>query len=119
LISLYGKKDIEREYDSDNRYPFHCDFYIKSLDLFVEVNGFWTHNDHWFDKNDSEDVFQVKEWQNKNMDIYQSAIDVWTERDVDKREHARRNNLNYVVFWNKQDIDEWIAEGCPIRKDWK
>lgn len=31
------KNDVVRYY-SDERYPFECDFYIKSLDLFIECN---------------------------------------------------------------------------------
>ena len=31
---------IGNKYD---RYPFACDFYISSLDLFIECNYHWTH----------------------------------------------------------------------------
>jgi hypothetical protein len=122
LLSIYDDKDIEREYNKDERYPFNCDFYIKSQDLFIELNGFWTHNDHWFDKNDKADVEQLGEWESRSGDSYVTAIHTWTVRDVLKRAYARKNNLNYVVFWgdeSKDQIREWIAEGCPIRKDWK
>ena len=37
LISKYGEDNVLCQY-RDNRYPFNCDFYIKSLDLFIEVN---------------------------------------------------------------------------------
>ena len=38
LLHLYSSEDIVRQYYDKDRYPFHCDFYIKSEDLFIEVN---------------------------------------------------------------------------------
>lgn len=37
LLHKYSKEDIVRQY-RDERYPFACDFYIKSQDLFIELN---------------------------------------------------------------------------------
>ena len=34
--------DVITQY-KDDRYPFACDFYIPSLDLFIECNYHWTH----------------------------------------------------------------------------
>ena len=118
LKEKFGEKDVEEEY-RDNRYPFHCDFYIKSLNLFIELNAFWTHGKHWFDENSEDDIKKLNEWKQKDTEFYQNAIETWTERDVKKRECARKNNLNYVVLWNKEDIDNWFSQGCPVRKDWK
>lgn len=42
LCSIYGKENIIRQYKS-NVYPFHCDFYIQSEDLYIEYQGSWTH----------------------------------------------------------------------------
>lgn len=43
LIQLFSKDNIIRQYntrlfENSERYPFACDFYIKSLDLFIELN---------------------------------------------------------------------------------
>ena len=38
LLSIYSSEDIVRQYYDKERYPFHCDFYIKSEDLFIEFN---------------------------------------------------------------------------------
>ena len=118
LKEKFGEKGVERE-RQDKRYPFSCDFYIKSLDLFVELNAFWTHGGHWFDENSEEDVEKLENWKQKDTKFYQNAIDTWTQRDVNKRNCAKMNNLNYVVLWNKEDIDNWFNQGYPIRKDWK
>ena len=45
LLTKFNKSDIIRQYKSD-LYPFACDFYIKSLDLYIEYNGHWTHG--WY-----------------------------------------------------------------------
>lgn len=37
LCSKFGAEDVIRQYD-DARYPFACDFYVKSKDLFIELN---------------------------------------------------------------------------------
>ena len=58
LTSKFGKEDIERQYRS-NSYPFSCDFYIKSLDLYIECNFGWTHGKHWFDSNNKDDIAVV------------------------------------------------------------
>ena len=42
LCEKFTKDDIVRQYKS-NKYPFSCDFYIKSLDLYIECNFSWTH----------------------------------------------------------------------------
>ena len=37
LLLIFDSEDIIRQY-YDDRYPFNCDFYIKSKDLFIELN---------------------------------------------------------------------------------
>lgn len=54
LCNIFNVDDIIRQY-SDNRYPFCCDFYLKSLDLFIELNFHWTHGGHPFDENSQAD----------------------------------------------------------------
>lgn len=49
LIKTFGENDVIRQYNNDSRYPFSVDFYIKSLDLFIECNYSWTHKGHWYD----------------------------------------------------------------------
>lgn len=43
--------DVIHHYAADTRYPFECDFYIPSKDLFIELNFHWTHGFEPFDKN--------------------------------------------------------------------
>ena len=54
LCDHFSKDDVIRQYYSE-KYPFNCDFYIKSLDTYIECNFNWTHGGHWFDENNEED----------------------------------------------------------------
>ena len=42
LIDKFGVENIKRQY-KDDRYPFSCDFYIVPLDMFIELNLFFSH----------------------------------------------------------------------------
>lgn len=95
----------------DERYPFHCDFYLPKTDTFIEINGYWHHRDHFYDENNVEDLNIVKQWTelSKTKPQYKVALEVWTIRDVQKYEAVKKNNLNYVVLWNKTDVENYIA----------
>lgn len=110
LVQKFGKFDIECQYRSDERYPFKCDFYVKSVDVFIELNLFWMHGEHWFDENNYDDVSKLNHWLSKNQDSYKRAIYVWTYDDLRKRDCAIKNNLNYQVFWDNDlnDFKEWL-----------
>ena len=107
LVEKFSKNDIIRQYSTDKRYPFNCDFYIKSLDLFIELNFNWTHGGHKFDANSQEDLKKLEDWQEKALtsDYYKNAIETWVVRDQKKYEIAKLNNLNYLVFYNESEIN--------------
>lgn len=100
--------DFEYQYRSE-LYPFNCDFYIKSLDLYIEINGSWTHGGHAFDENNQEDIIRLNEMKSKNTQYYNNAIKTWTIRDVNKRNIAKENNLNYLEIFTKY-ADEAIKQ---------
>lgn len=112
---------FKSQYKKDVRYPYLCGFYDKDKDLFIEVNASWTHNFHWYDA-DSDAVI-VNAWKKKSDDsqYYASALKIFTKSDVEKRECARKNNLNYVTLWDSDgmDADLWLAMGMPIGQDWE
>lgn len=120
LVDRFGDADVVRQYNKDSRYPYHCDFYIASRDLFIELNGDWSHFSHWFGSGEF-DADVVAAWMDKGTGRYLSAAHAWTVSDVKKREAARVGNLNYVVFWSEDglDIDLWFALGCPDGRDWE
>ena len=96
--------NYEYQYKSE-LYPFACDFYIPEYDLYIEIQGNWTHGFHPFDNNSDTDIKKLNIWKTKNTDYYKKAIDVWTQKDPIKRETAKNNNLNYLeIFSNDIEI---------------
>lgn len=114
-------KIFESQYNKDVRYPYLCDFYDKDRDLFIEVNASWTHGHHWYDASQDADV--CNKWKEKSNEsqYYACALDVFTKHDVEKRNIARSNDLNYVTLWDSDgmDADLWFAMGMPLGKDYE
>ena len=112
LIKVYP--DVVRQYKDDKRYPYDCDFYIPSLDLFIEYQGSWTHGK---DANKiigpyiKENEFCQKileKWKAKNTKYYNNAIETWTIRDVKKRQIAKKNKLKFLEFWTLDEFRLWL-----------
>lgn len=119
LVEEFSEKDVIRQYKF-NDYPFYCDFYIPSRNLYIELNAAWFHENSWYDEKKHKDL--IKEWEEKSKTskFYKNAIETFTKRDVLKRNTARENNLNYVVFWDNdlRDVKVWLSLGCPDGKDY-
>ena len=91
----------------DTRYPFACDFYIPSLDLFIECNYHWTHGGKPYEGTE-DDKQIVEKWKAKNTKFYDNAIQTWTVRDVNKRSIAKQNKLNYIEVWNINELRQIV-----------
>lgn len=119
LCDTFGEHDIIRQYVSDV-YSYACDFYIKSRDLYIELNVSWTHGYHWFDSVSDVDVLNKLKEKSIDSDYYANAVYTWTDADVRKRTMAREYQLNYVVFWDQKmrDVMLWFAMGCPDGQDY-
>ena len=80
------------EYNKDKRYPFHCDFYLPDNDIFIEINGYWVHGGHWFNKDDPQDLKKLNIWKEKakTSNFYKYAIKIWTQQDLKKYEYAKK-----------------------------
>ena len=108
--------NIIRQYTSD-LYNFNCDFYIPEIDTYIEYNGSQFHHFHPFNennKNDIKELNRLKELDNKkqkNGEIknqYNQIIYTWTDLDIRKRNIAKENNLNFIEFWNIDEVKEWV-----------
>ena len=107
LIDLFGFENVEPQYYGKERYPFSCDFYISKIDLFIEIQGTWTHCNHPFNKETKEDIEQLEflKEKSKESNYYKNTIYTWTDLDVRKRRYVEENNLNYLeIFSDKIDI---------------
>ena len=99
LVARYGIENVKTQY-IDSRYPFKCDFYIKSEDLFIELNLQWSHGGHLF-SNSVEDSRILDYWKKKakTSKFYENAIDVWTRRDPEKYKYIVKNKLNFKIIY--------------------
>ena len=100
--------EYKSQYRSE-KYPFCCDFYIVKYDLYIEIQGMWTHGGHPYNIENQEDIEKLNEWKLKNNDFYNSAIKTWTIYDPKKRKAAKENNLRYLEVFTT-DINKLIYE---------
>lgn len=110
---------VIRQY-KEKRYPYNCDFYIPELDMFIELQGSWTHGKHPYDPNSTKDKSILEKWKLRLLDnhgFYLTAIKVWTISDPKKREIAKKNNLNYVELFNKEDINLFLINLQNIKDE--
>ena len=104
LINKYGKEHVFYQYKDEKRYPFYCDFYVDTEDLFIEVNSWWHHGTHPYNPNDENDVKRLNELIAKSEQFpengqWKEAIKIWTVVDPLKIEIAKNNNLNYKMIY--------------------
>ena len=100
---------VVRQYKDKNRYPYFCDFYIPELDYFIELQGYYTHGKHPFDPNSNEDL-QLIEYYKKKYGEDCQPITIWSIKDVEKRECAKRNNLNFKEIWSLEDGKNFVND---------
>lgn len=110
LLQIFAAEDICRQYNSE-RYPFNCDFYIKPLDLFIELNLFSSHGKEPFDATKESHQKRLKQLHERlalGKEMYQDMIEVWTIRDPLKFKTAAENNLNYVALYNDKQMSSYL-----------
>ena len=100
---------VIRQYKDKNRYPYFCDFYIPELDYFIELQGYYTHGKHPFDPNSNEDL-QLIEYYKKKYGEDCQPITIWSIKDVEKRDCAKRNHLNFKEVWSLEDGKNFVND---------
>lgn len=120
LYDVFGENDVIEEYRNVNTYPFKCDFYIKSLDLYIECHYCQYHNYRPFDPSNEEHLKEVQLLKEKSAKLhskpnarkenqYDKTIKVWTDLDVRKRQCAIDNKLNWLVFYSRESFEQWLS----------
>lgn len=119
LCDRFGDADVVRQHVSE-QYPHACDFYIKSRDMYIELNASWTHGGGWFDDRADDTLLRKLQLRAGMSEYYASALRTWTVLDVAKRRDAQRAGLNYLTFWDSdlQDAKRWFEQGCPDGRDY-
>ena len=100
---------VVRQYKDKNRYPYFCDFYIPELDYFIELQGYYTHGKHPFDPNSNEDL-QLIEYYKKKYGEDCQPITIWSIKEVEKRDCAKRNHLNFKEVWSLEDGKNFVND---------
>lgn len=114
---------MKYHYRKDKRYPFNCDFYIPSKDLFIEFQGSHFHHFRPFDENSVEDLEELERLKKKSLylknkrnnndwNVYDGIIAIWTNRDPRKRQIAKDNHVNLLEVWpdDLKDLDNLIKK---------
>lgn len=96
LFMGFDEDDVIHSYIGDKRYPYNCDFYIKSKDLFIEYQGHQTHYTEPFDETNEEHLKLKQFFENKGYDM-----STWTKRDPKKLKTAIENNINLLLIYPK------------------
>lgn len=104
LLTLYP--DVIRWY-KDERYPFECDYYIKDKDMFIEYQGFYTHGKEPFDMDNEKHRERLKYLQDNPSKHNDNEAYIWSERDVLKRNIAKKNGLNWFEFFTYKEFMKW------------
>lgn len=114
LRETYPEYTILTQY-KDERYPFRCDCYVKELDLFIEFQGSFYHNYRPFNGS-SEHISEYEKMLTKGK-ITKGIANVWRYADVEKRELAKKNRLNFLEYWEVGYLDEVdVGEYDPIKR---
>lgn len=106
-IKLHGKARI------DNVKKFLWSKEIE--DTLLKCNFTWTHGIYkgkvlkYFNPKNKFHKRVLEEWKAENTKFYRNAIYVWTKLDPLKQKTAKKNKLNYKVFWynDLSDFNEW------------
>ena len=116
LRQMFGEENVISAYFEYGRYENDCDYYIKTFDIFIELQANHAlHGTHAFDPNNPKDLerlqklFKAKEDKIKRTGTakgYEDAIRIWTYEDPRKREEAKRNKLRFFEFWSEQEMED-------------
>ena len=111
LCEEYGDENVCRQYKAQ-QYPWRCDFYIKPIELFIEIQGNWTHGPHPFDENNPEDIALLESYKLKaeKHQYYKRVVIGWTKTDIKKRNKAKENNLNFLEIFGSNYDKEYFME---------
>ena len=90
--------DLQYDIKVDERYPFFCDFYIPSIDVFIELQAHPSHG-----------RLPIEYLQFDEYSKYPAKYaDVFAVRDVKKNNIAKQNGINLIRIYPKATVEENI-----------
>lgn len=116
--------DAIHHYSSDQRYPFECDFYVPSKDLFIELHFSQFHQGKPFDTNSKQDwikllclelnATRINKLENNRKNQYENMIYTWTNLDVKKLETFKKKKLNHKIFYTETEFNKWLEKNNAL-----
>ena len=97
LLLFFNSDDVIHGYKSDE-YPYICDFYIKSKNMYIEYQGHQTHGFRPYDPIDSQ-CWKDEEY----MIVHNYDLKTWQVRDPAKIKTALNNKLTLLLIYPKND----------------
>lgn len=98
---LIEKYDVVYDKIIDERYPYFVDFYIKSLDLFIEYQGHPSHGNYPYIENDSKSIEEANR-------LYGDWRNQYLHTDYDKFKQACKSNINLIRIYPNSTLQENI-----------
>ena len=105
ILSLFD--DCIYQY-KDEKYNHITDFFIPSLNLYIEYHGSFFHHGKMFNQNDPNDLKELdkiiqksKLHKTPNNNRYNGVILTWTLEDPQKLQDAISSKINYLVLFPK------------------
>jgi hypothetical protein len=105
--------NVERHH-MDDIFPYNVDFYFPDYNLYMEYQGSQYHNGRAYLGN-KDDIKEVEELKTKDIERnkitnkdtqYQGIINTWTKWDVNKRNFAINNHINYLEIYDCKSIND-------------
>ena len=109
--------DAVHTYRDKVRYPFKCDMFIPSKDLFIECHFGQFHYTKPFNPNNKQHLIRLENLKKKEFcklnkgaknTKYTGMINTWTISDPLKLETFKKNKLNYKIFYTEKEFLEWF-----------
>lgn len=93
-LSEYNNWNLQRNYISEE-YPFVCDFYVSTCNLYIECQFEEQHGLHPYNFRNKKDNFLADEYKETRPDIYNT----WVVEDTEKRRVVSEKRLHWIEIF--------------------
>ena len=97
LLAIYP--DTQYDQFVDDRYPYYVDFYIPSLDLFIEYQGFPAHGKYPYIEGDVKSINEVNR-------LYGGWRDQYLNLDPKKYNKALESKINFIRIYPQSTLQQ-------------
>ena len=108
LCCVFGVENVVRQFTSD-LYPFACDFYIRSKNLYIEYQGHYTHGSKpYCCCNDIE-----RSCISEAFESHKTDTTTWSVRDTNKISSAISGGIMLLLIYPKNDC--YLVQNYEIK----